>query len=523
MTLTEALCVAIGFVLSSVHCHYHPIDPYAVPDPNNGYPHHFCDLNDDEYGRPYLGSFDQYLRDPASIFPVITPPQDYNVTLAKQAIEAAAHVHRREKHQAQFTLPGCIAYNECDLSQETCRGSGTQYDSCSRRCTCRNGVLVNCCRVRKEWRSMTQAERCLYISTLVTASTRQPWKNCYDQLIQIHSDYFGAGIHGGPTSFFLPWHRWYLLSIENLLRKINCNVTVPYWDWSLESQIWTNSIVWNAQCGIGGDGIPVRTGPFRSSVWTTPNRQPLTREFNGVLPDCAAVALGQRMDVPQFATWHNFIEVNLHNGFHCRVGGVMCTAEAANDPVFILHHGFLDKLWADWQNGGAAFKNFAQYSQSTEGMPGAFGATPSDVYDLLDQPGCVRVCIQQSDRPCCSNTTYSPLCYRDMSSRDYSPLKLARLVHRPFPQVSEKAFQLFHTTYEQRVIAKRYAELMSAYNKLTEVLKSSGYNTMVASINRPTSGHVDFGTFLYRPESLDKYKMASDFPPNCLPYVYGRV
>ena len=22
--------------------HYHPIDPYTVNDPNNGYPHHFC-------------------------------------------------------------------------------------------------------------------------------------------------------------------------------------------------------------------------------------------------------------------------------------------------------------------------------------------------------------------------------------------------------------------------------------------------------------------------------------------------
>ena len=157
MTLTESLCVAIGFVLSSVHCKVvgalvPPIHVsrackqrsrtslYALNVstfcPNRSLPPHrsvrgprpqqwlpaplLRDLNDDEYGRPYLGSFDQYLRDPASVFPVITPPQDYNVTLAKQAIEAAAHVHRREKHQAQFTLPGCIAYNECDLPQGMC-------------------------------------------------------------------------------------------------------------------------------------------------------------------------------------------------------------------------------------------------------------------------------------------------------------------------------------------------------------------------------------------------------------------
>eukprot|EP00731_Ephydatia_muelleri_P005632 Em0002g1808a len=402
---------------------------------------------------------------------------------------------------------------------------------------------------------MTQAERCLYISTLVTASTRQPWKNCYDQLIQIHSDYFDAGIHGGPSSFFLPWHRWYLLSIENLLRKINCNVTVPYWDWSLESQIWTNSIVWNAQCGIGGDGIPVRTGPFRSSVWTTPNGRPLARRFNRVLPDCASVAMGQRMGIPQFTSWHRFVSSNLHNTFHCNMGGVMCTSEAANDPVFFFHHGFLDKLdyviqdelqfqlgivgehtIVDWKNfcrdicleyfirnpvviGGPGqtveidecllvrrkynvghqwggklhkcrieFKNLARYSQNTEEMPGTFGTTAKMVYDLLNLPGCVQVCFQQSDRPCCSNTTYSPLCYRDMSSRDISPLKLARLVHRPFPRVSDEAFNLFHTTYEDQVLSNRFSDLMNAPDKLIEVLGSSGYSTQLASVYQPTTG-----------------------------------
>lgn len=34
---------------------------------------------------------------------------------------------------------------------------------------------------------------------------------------------------------FLPWHRWYLLQMENLFRRIDCRVTVPYWDWSLFS------------------------------------------------------------------------------------------------------------------------------------------------------------------------------------------------------------------------------------------------------------------------------------------------
>ena len=370
---------------------------------------------------------------------------------------------------------------------------------------------------------MTQAERCLYINTLVTVSTRGPWKDCYDQLIGLHAEYFDLGIHGGPSSFFFPWHRWYILSLENLLRQIDCKVTVPYWDWSLESQIWTNSIVWNSQCGIGGNGRPVRNGPFRPSVWTAPNGRPLTRNFNGVLPDCASVALAQRMDVPQFPIWHNFIEVNLHNAFHCHVGGTMCLAEAANDPVFFLHHGFLDKLWADWQNSGTAFKNLEVYSQNTNDIPAAPGTTPEMMYDLLNQPGCVQVCIQQSDRPCCTNTTYTPICYRDMRSRDYSPIKLARLINRPFPKVSEAALNLFHTSYENRVIAKRFADLMSTHSKLTQVLDSCGYNTKVSAVKRASSGYLDFSRYLYRPDSLDKCTKAKDYPAQCLPYMYGQA
>ena len=139
---------------------------------------------------------------------------------------------------------------------------------------------------------MTQVERCRYVRVVRIASTQQPWKSCYDELIKIHRDHFGAGIHG--INFFLPWHRWYILALENLLRQIDCRITVPYWDWSLEPLTWQNSIVWSARCGLGGDGVAangnaVGTGPFRQGarVWQlTPsannnNGGDLRRNFNG--------------------------------------------------------------------------------------------------------------------------------------------------------------------------------------------------------------------------------------------------
>src|SRR5581483_2856033 len=39
----------------------------------------------------------------------------------------------------------------------------------------------------------------------------------------------------------------------------------------------------------------------------------------------------------------------LHNLVHVWVGGSMGPMSSPNDPVFFLHHCFIDKLWADWQ------------------------------------------------------------------------------------------------------------------------------------------------------------------------------
>jgi hypothetical protein len=39
----------------------------------------------------------------------------------------------------------------------------------------------------------------------------------------------------------------------------------------------------------------------------------------------------------------------MHNRVHAYVGGSMGPPTSPNDPVFFLHHCFVDKQWADWQ------------------------------------------------------------------------------------------------------------------------------------------------------------------------------
>ena len=412
----------------------------------------------------------------------------------------------------------------------TCTGYGTRYDGCGRRCTCRNGRLVDCCRVRKEWRSMTQVERCRYVDVVYTASTQQPWKRCYDELIKIHRDFFGAGIH--EQTFFLPWHRWYILALENLLRQIDCRITVPYWDWSLEPQTWQNSIVWAAGCGFGGNGVGpsnfVQTGDFRQNNWQlTPSATSnfLQRNFNGNVPDCASVAMVQRQGVANFNTWHTSVSSNLHDSVHCFIGGTMCSVDSANAPEFFLHHGFIDKIWADWQNKGPAYKNLPYYTTNNTPMPGPFSYSPSDVFDLENQPGCVRVCVEPSSRPCRLNTTYTPLCPREISCNEYSPLKLAYAIPRPYPRVPEASYRLFNTPYEIQRISNRFSYIFGNEEQLYTVLQDNGY-TEGGNTYRPSQGELLFDRYVYQADILYRPTYAPNGtayppdlpPPECQPY-----
>lgn len=104
-------------------------------------------------------------------------------------------------------------------------------DECGRRCKCERGRLVKCCRLRKEFLDMSRQERIRYINAVKTVSTNPTYKERYEALLTIHRIIFSSRIH--ELDFFLPWHRWFILQYENLLREIDCRITVPYWDWSL--------------------------------------------------------------------------------------------------------------------------------------------------------------------------------------------------------------------------------------------------------------------------------------------------
>ena len=99
------------------------------------------------------------------------------------------------------------------------------------------------------------------------------------------------------TSYYISFIR-FLLRYENFLRKVDCRVTLPYWDWSLFAKgVWRTGIddIWsNKPWGLGGNGRKkkshragcVKTGRFSQRKWRlTPSakRGCLRRKFSGTV------------------------------------------------------------------------------------------------------------------------------------------------------------------------------------------------------------------------------------------------
>jgi tyrosinase len=188
-------------------------------------------------------------------------------------------------------------------------------------------------RVRKNQKILTEMEWQRFIHAIeALAEATMPSPN-YDEFVEIHRQAMETpaghawGAHGGIS--FLSWHREYLAKLEARLIAINPLVSIPYWNW-VEDRV----------------AIPTQlSDPTDISDWG------ITRggSFNGSsLATAANVA--NLMAITDFPTFTSTLEqAPFHNRLHGLVGGTMVLSTSPADPLFWLHHGFIDKLWADWQ------------------------------------------------------------------------------------------------------------------------------------------------------------------------------
>ncbi|PSR88711.1 tyrosinase [Coniella lustricola] len=237
--------------------------------------------------------------------------------------------------------------------------------------------------IRKEWRKMTRAEKDAYLeaekclfnlpanTTLDGVTTRfsdlQALHRAYQNVTQ-DSQFVGDIIHN--VGQFLPWHRFYMHTHETLLRE-QCSYTGPmsWWDEEADANAGKlfQSEMWSAN-SFGGNGtgadLCLMDGAFAN---TTMHIGP------GLEDSSYCLYRDQTAEFVQYMGTDKLTECKSHNDyygfFNCMVdfntsphvaghnatGGMMSDIYAsAGDPMFFMHHNYIDRVWWQWQAGNSS-------------------------------------------------------------------------------------------------------------------------------------------------------------------------
>jgi tyrosinase len=184
----------------------------------------------------------------------------------------------------------------------------------------------------------------------------------WEQLGNTHLNYCPHG-----NWYFLPWHRAFVVSLERIVRKLTNTDTfaMPYWDWTTNPEF---PEVFRSEKTPDNKPnhlyVPTRTWPM--DVPFPPNvvGKDLLDYILKTTPYEAFGTSRPQQPKPQDsldASWirngsgdQGYLEGLPHNLIHNDIGGFMPTMVSPKDPIFMMHHGNIDRIWAVWNSKGNA-------------------------------------------------------------------------------------------------------------------------------------------------------------------------
>jgi len=217
----------------------------------------------------------------------------------------------------------------------------------------------------------------------------------------------GCCPHGGTD--FLTWHRLYLVNFERalepyLIKYGHPDLGVPYWDWTASLKIptlfddlpshtmldvakyyqewgnftggtqeisgngsfimrredgnmvdWTDKLSkWSTECPVNGlhtnsEFLPGEKHHFRDNITS------LHKDVENAKQD----------DIGNFAKEMSPLHGKIHRKMKCTMSEL---STASYDPLFWLHHAFVDKIFADWQDSPENYDERAKLSRTLENI-----------------------------------------------------------------------------------------------------------------------------------------------------------
>ncbi|KAF8243417.1 Di-copper centre-containing protein [Wilcoxina mikolae CBS 423.85] len=261
--------------------------------------------------------------------------------------------------------------------------------------------------LRRPWHKLSKAEKTAYLDAevcLMKLPSKLHYESAhtrFDDMIKAHQ--VQASIYH-LDGLFLPFHRLHMHAHEKLLRE-ECGYkgAQPYWDEAIEAGKFSKSKIFDPVYGFGGDGTGkgadgsgsggcIETGRFASyTLHTGPSfnnvEHCITRNISDV-DSASGVKENVKacLDLPDFASAWPCLETKPHFAGHSGVGGEMANSiSSPNDPLFYMHHTYLDLLWWRWQKRHltARLHDISGYTTQDEPATGWVEATLDTELNML--------------------------------------------------------------------------------------------------------------------------------------------
>ncbi|AEO58727.1 tyrosinase-like protein [Thermothelomyces thermophilus ATCC 42464] len=242
-------------------------------------------------------------------------------------------------------------------------------------------------KVRVEWKKLKESEKFAYLGAVKCLMDTKPvgvWSKAtsiWDEMAWAHNE-AKWNIH--ETDNFLPWHRYYIYMLETLLSK-HCSYRGPI-PWWRETDDTGNLAGANLFSPNYFGSLPPRTEDGKTTCITDGWFANTTVLLGPGAPTClargedkriaaevttAALDLCQGDRDTKYERHRRCVEATIHSSTHRAVGGAMESISASpSDPVFYLHHGFVDWQWARWQNVESSRKTTISGCSEPSPVPG---------------------------------------------------------------------------------------------------------------------------------------------------------
>lgn len=174
--------------------------------------------------------------------------------------------------------------------------------------------------------------------------------------------------------FFLPWHGGFTLMVEEWIREITGFKTfaMPYWDWAVSPDF--PEAFYTPESPLFYPNRDVYEGSIADIAFTG------FEVINRILALQSFIAFGgaeSENQRPAFMPGMGLLESVPHGYIHQWTGAAMAGINAPRDPLFLVHHAAIDRIWQSWNQLGQlnptdlAFTNYI-FSNQFRKFDGSF-------------------------------------------------------------------------------------------------------------------------------------------------------